>query len=171
MKNQIVNITSEQALNSKSENVFETANIVVTKTLIPLNHETAKVVYFVDTKEGDSIDSFADLYEACECAKESEMSLAVADVDDSIIKDMKQRLQKQKDINNMSLAERMTIAIDDAARRIEYKVTINNQKFDDAFSDFLFETTMGKENIAKVQKLALALIERHRDGMKMYKKA
>ncbi len=69
MKHQLVTINQEVAMNTPSTIVFTVGNFEVTKSLIPLNNDTSKVVYFVDSLEGHSYDSFASQDDATEYAE------------------------------------------------------------------------------------------------------
>lgn len=61
---ELVTINQEIAMNTPSEEVYTKGKLIVTKTLIPLNNETSKIVYFVDDSEGHSYDSFANKEDA-----------------------------------------------------------------------------------------------------------
>lgn len=60
----IVDMTTEQALNSKGELMLRVGGYEITKHFIALNHTQAKITYFLDTVEGCSCDSYNTLEEA-----------------------------------------------------------------------------------------------------------
>jgi hypothetical protein len=90
-------------------------------------------------------------------------------VSQSIITLMKQRLAEDKAFHEKSTEDRMAIIINQAAKTIEFDVTIRNNSFLAAFIDWRRSSTLGPASVEKVKDLAIKLINAHDKNMVMYK--
>lgn len=82
---------------------------------------------------------------------------------------LKQRLAENKAFHERPLAERLEIIINQAAKTIEFDVTIRGNSFLAAFLDWKETSTLGAGSIEKVKQLAIKLINQHDANMVMYK--